>query len=127
MLRFCLLSGAIVSSVSFSRLDRFSSFSPLKISSKNNPEIQVIQQPDEEFLRKRGVYDWPIWGCEESRFPWTYYETETCYLLQGQVIVTPSDGRSPVSFRKGDYVIFPAGMACVWDVKEAVQKHYMFN
>jgi len=96
-------------------------------NNNNKPEIQVIQQPNEEFLRKKGVYDWPIWGCEASRFPWTYNEAESCYLLEGQVVVTPSDGRAAVSFQKGDYITFPAGMACVWNVKEAVQKHYIFH
>ena len=90
-------------------------------------EIQVIRQPDEDFLRKKGVFDWPTWGCETSRFPWTYYESESCYLLEGNVVVTPSDGRTAVSFQKGDYVTFPSGLACVWDVKEAVLKHYMFH
>lgn len=93
---------------------------------KTAPEIEVIRQPDEEFLEKKGVFDWDTWGCGVSKFPWTYGEIESCYLLAGKVTVTPTDGRAAVSFGKGDFVTFPAGMSCTWDVTEAVKKHYMF-
>ena len=91
------------------------------------PEIEVISQPDEAFLEKKGVMDWGTWGCGVSKFPWTYDSAETCYLLKGKVTVTPTDGRQPVTIGKGDYVTFPAGMSCTWDVTEAVQKHFMFH
>lgn len=32
---------------------------------------------------------WPTWGCDVSKFPWSYSENETCFLLEGRVIVTP--------------------------------------
>jgi hypothetical protein len=35
------------------------------------------------------------------------------------VTVTPSDGRKAATFGKGDFVTFPAGMSCTWDVTEA--------
>jgi uncharacterized cupin superfamily protein len=35
------------------------------------------------------VRSWPTWGCEVSRFPWSYSENETCYVIEGHVIVTP--------------------------------------
>jgi uncharacterized protein len=97
-------------------------------SSKNAATITVISQPDRTFLDQKGVWDWGTWGCSASTFPWTYDSSESCYLLQGKVIVTPSDGRQPpVTFGKGDFVTFPAGMSCTWEVVEAVQKHYMFH
>lgn len=89
-------------------------------------EIEVVRNPDQEFLEKKGVFNWGTWGCGVSKFPWTYDENESCYLLAGQVTVTPTDGRKPVTFGKGDFVTFPAGMSCTWDVSEAVQKHFMF-
>ncbi|KAL7506048.1 hypothetical protein ACHAXN_003402 [Cyclotella atomus] len=89
-------------------------------------EIEVISQPDKEFLDKKGVFNWGTWGCPASKFPWTYDSSESCYLLAGQVTVTPTDGRQAATFGKGDFVTFPAGMSCTWDVTEAVQKHYMF-
>ncbi|KAG7351844.1 DUF861 domain containing protein [Nitzschia inconspicua] len=90
------------------------------------PEIEVISKPDKEFLDKKGVFSWGTWGCGVSKFPWTYDSSESCYLLKGQVTVTPTDGRKPATFGAGDFVTFPAGMSCTWDVSEAVQKHFMF-
>ena len=101
-----------------------SSSSATKLSA--GPEIEVVSQPDEEFLKKKGVFNWGTWGCEVSNFPWTYDSNESCYLLKGQVTVTPTDGRKPATFGKGDFVTFPAGMSCTWDVSEAVHKHFMF-
>ena len=71
--------------------------SPLKMSSTTatGPNIEVVSQPDDEFLKKKGVFDWGTWGCEVSKFPWTYDSSESCYLLEGQVTVTP-DGRPPL-------------------------------
>ncbi|WP_457634434.1 cupin domain-containing protein, partial [Oceanithermus desulfurans] len=28
-----------------------------------------------------GVFGWPVWTKEESTFPWTYEDAETCYFL----------------------------------------------
>lgn len=95
-------------------------------SLKMAQEIEVVSQPDQEFLEKKGVFNWGTWGCGVSKFPWMYDSSESCYLLAGQVTVTPSDGRKAATFGKGDFVTFPAGMACEWDVSEAVQKHFMF-
>lgn len=39
---------------------------------------------------------WPTWGCEASKFPWSYSENETCYVLEGRVIVTP-DGEGLIA------------------------------
>lgn len=63
---------------------------------------------------------------EVSVFPWIYDEREMCYLLEGEVIVTP-EGGAPVRIGKGDLVTFPAGMSCTWDIRVAVRKHYRFG
>jgi uncharacterized cupin superfamily protein len=73
-----------------------------------------------------GVYDWPIWKKEVSRFPWTYDQQETCYFVRGKVIVTPENG-GPQTFGRGDLVTFPVGLSCTWDVLEPVEKHYTFE
>jgi DNA polymerase-4 len=57
--------------------------------------------PDEAQLEKEGVRSWPIWTKEESEFPWSYDSSETCYFLEGDVIVTP-DGGEPVHVGAGD-------------------------
>lgn len=89
-------------------------------------DILVEHNPSPAKLEVMGVYDWPIWTKEVSEFSWHYDRQETCYLLAGQVIVTPNDGK-PVEFGAGDLVIFPAGMGCRWDIKVAVEKHYEFS
>lgn len=86
-------------------------------------DIQVEHNPSNELLQDLQVKSWPIWTKEASEFPWFYDEPETCYLLEGEVIVTPEDGQ-PVAIKQGDFVTFPAGMACHWKILKGVRKHY---
>jgi len=88
--------------------------------------IQLTRNPDETTLNELGVASWPIWEKEISTFPWTYTATETCYILEGRVIVTP-DGGEPVEIKAGDLVTFPAGMSCTWEILEPIRKHYRFD
>ena len=85
--------------------------------------ISVNHKPDNDQLSRIGVFDWPIWTKEASQFPWQYDEEETCYFLEGDVTVTPQGGE-PVVMGKGDLVTFPAGMACTWEIRQPVKKHY---
>ncbi|OEL20688.1 hypothetical protein BAE44_0018296 [Dichanthelium oligosanthes] len=90
--------------------------------------IRVERNPPESRLSELGVRQWPKWGCEKSKFPWTYSAKETCYLLQGKVKVYPEGhGEEFVEIAAGDLVVFPKGMSCTWDVAEAVDKHYNFE
>jgi uncharacterized cupin superfamily protein len=89
-------------------------------------EIKVERGPSEERLKELGVNGWPIWTKEESTFPWSYDSAETCYFLEGDVVVTP-DGGEPVQVGKGDLVTFPSGMSCTWEIRGAVKKHYTFG
>ncbi|MDZ7661308.1 cupin domain-containing protein [Thiohalophilus sp.] len=89
-------------------------------------QILVERNPSPAKLDVMGVYDWPIWEKEESAFPWKYDRQETCYLLEGDVIVTPEEGE-PVQIQRGDLVTFPAGMSCTWEIRKAVKKHYDFE
>ncbi len=88
--------------------------------------IIVEHNPTPERLAELGVESWPIWEKEASEFPWSYDERETCYLLEGEVVVTP-EGGTPVRFGKGDLVIFPQGMRCTWAIRKDVRKHYRFG
>jgi len=88
-------------------------------------EIKVQKLSDEQ-LKKMGVFNWPIWTKEVSRFDWSYDSVEECLFLEGQVTVETKDGKS-VSFGKGDFVTFPKGLSCTWDVKKPVKKHYNFK
>ena len=85
-----------------------------------------IRKPKMEDIEKEGIMSWPIWEKEISRFDWHYDETEECYLLEGKVVVETDDGEK-VQFGKGDFVTFPKGLSCVWEIKEPVKKHYNFK
>ena len=76
-------------------------------------QIKVERQPSPERLQELGVKTWPIWTKEASEFPWTYDESETCYFLEGEVMVTCPDGET-ASVGQGDLVTFPQGMSCTW-------------
>ncbi len=88
-------------------------------------EIKV-QKLSQEQLKKIGVFAWPIWEKEVSRFPWSYDSIEECYFLEGKGTVETEDGKS-VNFGKGDFATFPKGLSCTWNVKEPVRKHYNFR
>ncbi len=88
-------------------------------------EIKV-NKPDQDELKNRGVFSWPIWEKEASRFDWYYDDTEECYVLDGKVVVETKDGEK-VEFGKGDFVTFPKGLSCTWEIKEPVRKHFNFK
>jgi uncharacterized protein len=96
------------------------------MTTQSQTEITIDRAPSSEQLEQLGVFGWPIWTKEVSEFPWTYDETETCYFLEGEVIVTPTNG-TPVRMGKGDFVMFPAGMSCTWKILQPVRKHYQFG
>ena len=89
-------------------------------------EIKIDHSPSAKLLADQSVKGWPIWEKEVSEFPWNYDEPETCYFLEGDVIVTP-EGGEPVRVGKGDLVTFPQGMSCTWKVLQPVRKHYKFG
>jgi len=85
-----------------------------------------IKKPSDRDLEAKGVYTWPIWEKEISRFDWHYDSTEECYLLEGRVRVETDDGDT-VEFGKGDFVTFSKGLSCIWDITAPVRKHYNFK
>ena len=85
-------------------------------------EIIVRKPTDSEVAEFRSK---PTWGCGVSEFDWHYDDRETCILIEGEVTVEYEDGS--VSFGAGDYVVFPAGLSCVWKVTKPVKKHYEFG
>lgn len=96
------------------------------MATQNISQIKIERQPTQERLNQLGVFSWPIWTKEASEFPWTYDCEETCYFLEGDVVVTPVGGE-PVQMGKGDLVTFPTGMTCTWHIRADVRKHYQFS
>ena len=68
---------------------------------------------------------WPVWEKEESRFPWEYGVQETCLILEGKAVIETSEGN--VEFGAGNYVVFPKGLKCTWEIKKKIRKHYTFG
>lgn len=89
-------------------------------------KINLVKNLSEKNLQEMGVFKWAIWSKEASEFPWSYEEQETCYFLEGDVIVTTNQGDS-VHIGKGDLVTFPKGLSCTWNIIENVKKHYNFG
>jgi hypothetical protein len=67
----------------------------------------------------------PIWEKEKSTFPWEYDEQEICFILRGRATVKCPDGT--VEFGAGDYVVFPVGLKCTWEINDKIKKHYKFG
>jgi len=81
-----------------------------------------------KILRNKHIDDfqsWPIWTCEESEFDWEYNQEEHCFIIEGSVTIIGIENTVKIS--KGDYVIFPKGLKCVWKVHQAIRKHYTFK
>lgn len=85
------------------------------------------KQPSEEDLKKLNVKTWGTWSKEASEFDWSYGDTETCFVLDGEVEVTDSETGEKMAFGKGDLVQFEKGLKCVWNVKKPIRKHYSFD
>ncbi len=83
--------------------------------------------PSEGELKNLKVKSWGIWEKEKSIFDWSYDETETCFILDGEVEVTDSETGEKLEFKKGDLVQFPKGLKCVWNVKKPIRKYYNFG
>ncbi|GAH84381.1 unnamed protein product [marine sediment metagenome] len=88
----------------------------LVISHTNVVEMKK-KIPTEEELNELGVKSWGIWEKEKSVFDWSYSDTETCYILEGEIEVTDNSTGEKLEFKKGDLVQFPKGLECVWNVK----------
>ena len=85
----------------------------------------VVRKPTVDEIED--TKSWGIWSRGVSEFPWSYEDTETCYILAGKAEVTSSDRKEKAAFGKGDYVIFPKGLKCTWKIIEPIKKHYKFE
>ena len=94
------------------------------MATKTGAKIRVEKLGPEE-LKRQGVFSWPVWEKEVSRFDWTYDSEEQCYFLEGRVTVRA--GEETAEIRAGDFVTFPRGTRCVWEIHEPVRKHYRFR
>jgi uncharacterized cupin superfamily protein len=82
-----------------------------------------VKKPSEE--EQQEAESWPIWEKGASKFPWVYDVQETCLILEGNAIVQTPEGI--FEFGAGDYVVFPEGLKCTWEIKKKIRKHYNFG
>ena len=61
-----------------------------------------------------------------SEFPWYYDEKETCYILEGNAVVTDNKGNK-IEFGPGDWVEFEQGLECNWKILKTIRKKYRFG
>jgi len=80
----------------------------------------VVKKPIE--AEREEAKTWPIWEKEESKFPWNYSQQERCLIIEGKAVVKTPEG--DVEFGAGDYVMFPKGLNCTWEIKEKIKKFY---
>lgn len=64
------------------------------------------------------------WEGSPSKFPWTFTAKETMFLLDGKVKVYCDGSDESFEIGAGDLVEFPKGMKVIWEVTQAVKKHY---
>lgn len=83
------------------------------------------EQLTDNQIQELGIRQWPIWEKEISRFSYVYEEEELCYFLEGIVVIETEQGATTI--KKGDFITFPKGLSCIWDIKEPVRKHYFFR
>ncbi|HBX43168.1 MAG TPA: hypothetical protein DEH27_04975 [Deltaproteobacteria bacterium] len=63
-------------------------------------KIEIVRGAPGETPTVLGVFSWPVWEKEVSGFPWAYEDRETCYLLEGDVIVTPASSRKATGLQR---------------------------
>lgn len=84
-----------------------------------------VEQPEQEELDEMEVFKWPVWEHDEDKFEWFYDKTEICYIVAGEAtIISEFDN---LTIKAGDFVTFPAGLECIWDIQSAIRKHYTFE
>lgn len=83
-----------------------------------------IERPQQAEMEEKGVFAWPVWEKEASRFDWSYEQTEQCYILEGEIEIITEDGSFEI--KPGDFVTFEKGLSCEWNITKAVRKHYNF-
>ncbi|ESQ38537.1 hypothetical protein EUTSA_v10029048mg [Eutrema salsugineum] len=89
--------------------------------------VKILRQASDAKLAQLGVASWPKWEGSPSKFPWTFKKTETMYFVEGKIKVNVDgyeEEEEAFEIGKGDVVVFPKDMRVVWEITEAVKKHY---
>ena len=87
-------------------------------------KVEITPMTPEE-AQKLGIDSWSKWECEPSVFDWAYSARETCFVFEGDVVVT-ADGED-YHITPNTLVVFPKGMQCIWNVRKTIKKAYKFD
>mgnify|MGYP006305954527 CR=1 FL=1 len=86
--------------------------------------MMKVWQPGKEEIE--ATSEWGVWSKEVSEFPWSYDETETCYILEGEAEAWDREGNR-IRFRAGDMVQFDSGLECTWKIMKDIRKRFRFG
>ncbi|KAG7557304.1 RmlC-like cupin domain superfamily [Arabidopsis suecica] len=93
-----------------------------------NHGVKILSQVSDTKLAQLDYTSWTKWEGDPSTFPWTFENTETIYFVEGKVKVNV-DGHEKeeeaFEIGKGDVVVFPKNMKCVWNITESVKKYFI--
>lgn len=82
----------------------------------------VVLNLSENEKKGLDIFHWPVSTLEKNLFAWHHQHKEECYILEGEAIDTLADG-SKISFKAGDFVIFPKGVTCICQIKQPIRRH----
>lgn len=83
-----------------------------------------VEKLSTDEIKKRGIYNWPVWEKQVSVFPWSYDTDEECLIIEGKVEIEAQGEK--IQLTKGDFVTFKKGLTCTWNILSDVKKHYNF-
>ena len=84
--------------------------------------ILLERNPSPMKLEVMGVYDWPIWRKEASRFAWTYQQQETCYILRGRFSVSARFDAGPTHVGEARALPYSNESGLLWFFGRVEQK-----
>ena len=85
--------------------------------------VLVEQFPSPMKLEVLGVDDWAVASEPVGTTERHADVTETSFILSGAGEITVK-GEAPVSFAAGDLVTVMPQTLCVWNITEAIERHY---
>ncbi len=86
-------------------------------------EINVIRQVTSDWLDQESILQWPSYEASEGSFPCYYYTDESCYVLEGKVLITVS-GDDEITLSQGDFITLPKDRASFWEVLQPFRGHF---
>ncbi|CRK82176.1 cupin domain-containing protein [Neobacillus massiliamazoniensis] len=85
----------------------------------------IIKQMSWEKAKSLGIDTWEVWDSGPSVTEGEFPEQETCYFLEGELLVTVGDTVHLI--QPNMLVSFPKGLPCKWEIPHYVKKAYKNN